>query len=254
MYTMTDAREQDDASVRPYGKSLLYLVSRGFEETVPTPLVGMEASVKRDLDAIRFFGLAGTQKVADVVFSTTMASAPPDARSQSITHGGFDNDVATMTSVVRRVLGVPTGPVVEYFEDAVPGFSKAAVGIPPEGIRAAAAGTRAAAGAARSAAFRAARKPWTVMVWMAGDNDLEDFGDTDLGELKRVGSNARERGGAVRQHARRSHATLLPHEGVGARNGTPLRNWARPIPATPPSPSTSSDGPSNGTLPTVCSR
>jgi hypothetical protein len=31
-------------------------------------------------------------------------------------------------------------------------------------------------------------KPWTVLVWMAGDNDLQDFGTGDLGELKKTGS------------------------------------------------------------------
>jgi hypothetical protein len=31
-------------------------------------------------------------------------------------------------------------------------------------------------------------KQWTVMVWMAGDNDLEDFALGDLRELKKVGS------------------------------------------------------------------
>jgi hypothetical protein len=33
-----------------------------------------------------------------------------------------------------------------------------------------------------------ARKKWTFMVWLAGDNDLEDFGDKDLREMKQVGS------------------------------------------------------------------
>ncbi len=32
-------------------------------------------------------------------------------------------------------------------------------------------------------------KKWTVMVWMAGDNNLEDFGGLDLKEMKQVGSN-----------------------------------------------------------------
>jgi hypothetical protein len=32
------------------------------------------------------------------------------------------------------------------------------------------------------------RYAWTVLVWMAGDNDLEDFGSKDLRELKKVGS------------------------------------------------------------------
>jgi hypothetical protein len=32
-------------------------------------------------------------------------------------------------------------------------------------------------------------KRWTVMVWMAGDNDLEEYGGSDLKEMKAVGSN-----------------------------------------------------------------
>jgi hypothetical protein len=32
------------------------------------------------------------------------------------------------------------------------------------------------------------RKQWTVLVWIAGDNDLDEFGLTDIGEMKRVGS------------------------------------------------------------------
>ena len=34
-YTMTDELEQDDDSLKPYGKSLLYLVSGAFEDAVP---------------------------------------------------------------------------------------------------------------------------------------------------------------------------------------------------------------------------
>ena len=36
-----------------------------------------------------------------------------------------------------------------------------------------------------------AKKEWTVLVWMAGDNDLEDFSLTDLQELKKVGSTSK---------------------------------------------------------------
>jgi hypothetical protein len=32
------------------------------------------------------------------------------------------------------------------------------------------------------------RRKWTVAVWVAGDNNLESFGETDLGEMKSVGS------------------------------------------------------------------
>ena len=34
-----------------------------------------------------------------------------------------------------------------------------------------------------------ATRKWTVAVWIAGDNDLQSFGTTDLEEMKKVGSN-----------------------------------------------------------------
>ena len=129
LYTMTDELEQDDSSIRAYGKSLLYLVTNAFEDAVPTPILGLQKNLKQDLPLIRFFGLAGTEKVADIVFSQTADAAPLNARSQSIKHGGFDNDIATMTSVIRRVLDVSDAkPVVDYFEESVAGFEKRAGG------------------------------------------------------------------------------------------------------------------------------
>jgi hypothetical protein len=192
MYTMTDELEQaDDAG--PYSKSLLYLVSRSFEDDVPTPILGMQEALKRDLQLIRFFGLAGTQKVADAVFSKSSISAALRDRSESMTHGGFDNDIATMTSMIRRVLDLPeTSEAIEYFEEAVPGFDKPAIGVPRAEARPAAPAPAASTAVRRAPAVRAApaRKKWTVMVWMAGDNDLESFGDKDLAEMKRVGSTS----------------------------------------------------------------
>jgi Clostripain family len=184
-YTMADDLEQHDPSLRPYGKSLLYLVSNAFDDDVATPLLGMQAFLKQDLTLIRFFGLAGTEKVADIVFSKTADTSPLNARTRSATHGGFDNDIPTMTSVIRRTLDVPdsTG-VTDYFEDPIPGFERPGVGMPSRSAPAALAAARAPA-VVRSAARR---KPWTVMVWMAGDNDLEAFGEKDLAELKRVGT------------------------------------------------------------------
>jgi hypothetical protein len=34
------------------------------------------------------------------------------------------------------------------------------------------------------------RKAWTVLIWIAADNDLTDFGGLDIAEMKRVGSTA----------------------------------------------------------------
>src|SRR5262249_60929590 len=105
-----------------------------FEDEQPTPILGLQRSLKSDVKLIRFFGLAGTEKAADIAFSKTGDGTPLNARTLSITHGDFDNDVATMTSVIRRVLDVAdTTAVVDYFEDAVPGFDRASVGsVPPE--------------------------------------------------------------------------------------------------------------------------
>ena len=189
MYTMTDELEQTDKSMRPYGKSLLYLVSRAFEAAVPTPIVGMQDSVRKDVSLIRFFGLAGRSQVADVVFSKSTDSASLRDRSESITHGGFDNDVPTMTSVVRRVLDVPdTEPVVDYFEEAVPGEDRAAVGPGPTAAAPRSVARPRSLVPVPSARPATRKKAWTVMVWIAGDNDLESFGADDLDEMRQVGS------------------------------------------------------------------
>ena len=42
-----------------------------------------------------------------------------------------------------------------------------------------------------SARASSSDKNWTILVWIAGDNDLSDFGAIDLAELKQVGSGAK---------------------------------------------------------------
>jgi hypothetical protein len=80
-----------------YRKSLLYLVSRGFERPKKNeePLVGMQ----------RFFddGIRAASIVA------------PDPRCDARSHGGFDEDPATMNELMRRVLG---GVPVQLFGSA----------------------------------------------------------------------------------------------------------------------------------------
>jgi len=59
----------------------------------------------------------------------------------------------------------------------------------------------------------AQQKAWTILVWIAGDNNLSDYGAADLAELKQVGSTAKvdlvaqyDRGGRIgtkRYHLRR---------------------------------------------------
>jgi hypothetical protein len=117
VYTMNRTLELADQA-GPYRKSLLYLVSRAFEDAQPTPILGLEDTLRGDADLARFFGLDGALPVADVILSTTSPEAPLNARSRSTTHGGFDNDIDTMNTLIRRVLAVPDSTaIVDFFEE-----------------------------------------------------------------------------------------------------------------------------------------
>ena len=84
-------------SKRVYRKSLLYLVSRAFEEQIETPqaLLGTQ-SYSKGLEKLRpkslFFHYSNGRRSANVPTAST-------------THGGFDNDPAMMNSVLKTVLG-----------------------------------------------------------------------------------------------------------------------------------------------------
>lgn len=94
-YVLRDEEELDDA-VGPYGKSLLYLVSNAFEGQRRKPLLGMKAFVDKDpaLSSL----LAGTLVTANPSAATVSYPA-----SGSRTHGGFDNDPATMNSMIWHI-------------------------------------------------------------------------------------------------------------------------------------------------------
>ena len=104
VFTMSDGYEKDD-KVGPYGKSLLYLIHQALEPEKETHLVGLEHSLNSESDMSDFFGLTGpTSQLTDVVYSVTPQSGSKKNRSESVTHGGFDDDPATMESVCRRII------------------------------------------------------------------------------------------------------------------------------------------------------
>jgi hypothetical protein len=103
---ISDQGELDD-NVGPYGKSLLYLVSNAFEGKRETPLLGMQRFV--DADPVIRKTFPGNNLIV-------AGAAPPgtendDAKlgtvSRSDSHGGFDNDPATMNAVLYHILGGP---------------------------------------------------------------------------------------------------------------------------------------------------
>ena len=100
---LTDRLERDDQVGQVYRKSLLYLVSRAFEEKLPEPILGMQ----KHMDV-----LLEEPKMAQVAdrFSVHYSDGRPDGTTESRTHGGFDNDVATMNTLLRTILGGEPDP------------------------------------------------------------------------------------------------------------------------------------------------
>lgn len=97
VYNLSEKLEEDDNVAQIYRKSLLKLVSRAFEESdqVPgnVPLLGMQVFC----EAINTTGIP-------LEFVYSQGQTPEDAPTHSKTHGGFDNDVATMNDVLKHVL------------------------------------------------------------------------------------------------------------------------------------------------------
>lgn len=97
MFTMSEEAELAD-SVGPYRKSLLYLVSRACEPQDDTPILGLQAAIDADGDLPTFF----ERPEVELQYSV-FRDLPPNLLTRSTTHGGFDNDRYTMSSVLRRV-------------------------------------------------------------------------------------------------------------------------------------------------------
>ncbi|MEA2414884.1 MAG: hypothetical protein QOI58_1541 [Thermoanaerobaculia bacterium] len=107
-FTMNDTLELNDTCAKVYHKSLLYLVSRGFEKPKnrEVPLVGMQRFFTTPLG-----GKTLAQTIADrhgeiVVSSNPIATgALDDVLSNAQHHGDFHNDPFTMTAVLLRIAG-----------------------------------------------------------------------------------------------------------------------------------------------------
>lgn len=110
MYTMDEEAEKDDDLIEPlgvpvYGKSLLYLVSNAFEpETKKAAILGLEERFRTDPDITTLFEPAGAHRLE---FSHAKGK-PHNPATHSRMHGCFDNDDATMRSVLETIAGLPT--------------------------------------------------------------------------------------------------------------------------------------------------
>ena len=117
VYLLSDVGELDD-NVGPYGKSLLYLVSNAFERKRQAAIVGMERFVRSnstdkqhksavDPELEEFFSVDVAQGQPSLIVAGAgpRSDKPSPNLSRSESHGGFDNDPATLNSVLFRILG-----------------------------------------------------------------------------------------------------------------------------------------------------
>lgn len=116
IYAMTDPIERADPTCAPYGKSLLYLVRNGFERRAGTPILGLQADLLADSDLVDRIA-RGRPTRECLVLSETGPGTPARLQSKSRSHGGFDNDAATMESVATLIRGAP--PVTSFPAAAV---------------------------------------------------------------------------------------------------------------------------------------
>ncbi len=93
-FHLSDDMEQKDPTCKPilgYSRSLLYLVSQSFEKGQVTPILGME----------KYFN----EEIAPQNLKGVRTWPAPGKESKSNTHGGFDDDGATMASVIALIRG-----------------------------------------------------------------------------------------------------------------------------------------------------
>lgn len=99
IYNLTEKLEKDDNVALVYRKSLLYLVSHALERQMEKPLLGMQRYSKK----------LPAHKGMSVHYSNGKKGV-----TTSESHGGFDNDVKTMNTIMARILGkAPKQPFTE---------------------------------------------------------------------------------------------------------------------------------------------
>lgn len=109
LFALSDKAEQDDNCARIYNKSLLYLVSRAFEQSAfgeGTPLLGMERWLAQDPELSKLF----TGGKADLVFSPNSNPEGSTTASRSAHHNDFDDDGATLKATLARITGATPAP------------------------------------------------------------------------------------------------------------------------------------------------
>lgn len=127
---LSDKNERSD-KVGPYGKSLLYLVSRAFEDPRKMPLLGLRRAWRMETDLFKLkealdrdFAGSEIKHVRDWAHRVRRSEVVQVVRSQrefptkiseqgvvqiKASHGAFDNSLDVITDTVERILGPDAG-------------------------------------------------------------------------------------------------------------------------------------------------
>ena len=118
---MSDERERAD-SVKVYGKSLLYLVSRALEEAHKMPILGLEGAWSKEAETADMWNKRQLLELRDWRKFMTGTSGLKVHRQKTISngcdqialsHGSFDNDVEVITATLERIRGKKVRTTVE---------------------------------------------------------------------------------------------------------------------------------------------
>lgn len=94
---LTDAAERGDPTCKPYGKSLLYLVARSFEDHEETPLLGMEKHLVPALPTHAWGSMVRQLPTPGGAW------APNTPAARATSHGALDNDAAIREAVTAFI-------------------------------------------------------------------------------------------------------------------------------------------------------
>jgi hypothetical protein len=106
VYNLLDSLELSDQVGGVYRKSLLYLVSNALERERSKPLLGLEKDARK---------LANP-----AALKLHWSDGSKGSVTRSTTHGGFDNDIYTMNSMLKRMLG--TAPALPFSANEMKGY------------------------------------------------------------------------------------------------------------------------------------
>lgn len=112
VFNLDDTLERDDTVATIYRKSLLYLVANAFEEERPAALLGLQKDM-------RVLQAKDKMSAVEDRFDVHVSDGRTNAFTESTSHGGFDNDVNTMNSLLQTILGDDASPKVLFDKDTL---------------------------------------------------------------------------------------------------------------------------------------